>query len=228
MNRTLATMRRRIREELRAEGPDGSGYSDFFIDHVINAAQDDLAENFSTRDILTFDTTVGQNSYNLNSVFSDLRLCYIVRIEFNGKKVNGIQPDAYLNIETKQEGPVSKWFLWGDTLYFVGEVDEVEVVLWVVRAPVRLIDDTDVPELPYYTDEAIIQSAIAACYRESRDYERANFHFGIYRSLKSSLLRRGTPQGQRDHAPAMQDEYFGPVTDRSGIMRSDSNPGGDR
>ena len=317
--RTLEEFRLRIREELRAEGVGGGGYSDNFIRDALNSAQQDLAALFTFRDIATFDTTETAEEWTLdlggaaggtyelgiennmvelafdataaqiesaledvfgddnvtvavaadfgitftNAVresgfqadFSDLvgavdpaltqtqeYLAYdydlptvvttmvienILRITYDGKPLAGIPLDAFLAKTAWKEGSVDQWVLWGSTLTLIGRVVEnVEVRLWVTRAPTDLENDPDESELPYYAQEAMIQYAISACYRESRDYERAGYHLSLYQREYADVRSRAISQGQRDHLPTMRDSYGGPISQRDGIARSDTNPGG--
>ena len=227
MNRNLETLIRRVREELRAEGPDGAGYSDFSIVEAFNSAMYNLAEEFPVKDTITFTTVEDTGEYSLDEVIGDVEFENIIRVLYDGKQIRGIALESFFATENPSEGPVEQWVFWGDRFILVGKVEaEKEVKMYITRAPKKLMDKDDVPETPYYADEALAQYAIAACYRESRDYERANFHYGIFLRLKDSILRRGTPQAQREHRVTMRDSYWGPVRDKDGMDTSDTNPGG--
>lgn len=229
MRRTLDHLRQRIREELRAEGPDGAGYSDFFLKDTINSALDDLSEIFTIRDKVTLVAKDDLTTYDLKEELPRIQIEDIIRVEYDNKILQGISLDTYLDKKFPNEGEVIEWTLWGDTLILVGKVEEdKDISLWVTRSPCRLEYKDDIPDVPGYADEAIIQYSITACYRESKDYERANFHFGIYRHEKNNLLRRAVPQGQKDYLPRVRDSYWGVVRGREGISRSDTNPGGRR
>lgn len=317
--RTLEEFRLRIREELRAEGAGGGGYSDDFITDALNSAQEDLAALFTFRDIAEFDTTetaeewtldlggatggtyeLGKQNdmvelafdataaqieaaletvfgddnvdvavaadftieftnavresglqsdfselvaavdpaltqtqeylayeYDLSTVITDMVIENIIRVTYDGTPLAGIPLDSFLLKKAWKEGEVSQWTLWGSNLTLVGKVVEgVEVRLWVTRAPTELENNADESELPYYAQEAMIQYAISACYRESRDYERAGYHQSLYQREYADVRNRALSQGQRDHLPTMRDSYTGPIKGRQGIPRSDTNPGG--
>ena len=214
---------RRIREELRAEGPDGAGYSDFLVQDAINSAIADLSEVFPVRDTIELTTEIGQNTYDL----SNYTIFDIIKVEYNGSLIDGYPLKDYLDLNIKDEGPVNKWVLWGNYLIFIGEVDEaVTVKLWVSRAPSKLEDKGDIPETPSYADEAIIAFALSVCFRESRSYDRANYYYRLYVGQKSNILRRAVPQGQRESLPKMNDSYWKPHRSRRSGARSDTNPGG--
>ena len=227
MERNLKTIVREIREELRAEGPDGGGYSDFFIEAAINHAMFDLAELFTIRDTLLFSTVDAQMEYDLKTLFPAVTIENIIRVVYDGNKLSGISPDEFMDTIIPNEGPVRKWFLWGEKLAFLGKIEgNKEVSLWVTRAPKILSLSEDVPETPYYADKAIKHFVIAECYRESRDYDRADNSYMLYLRAKDSVLRRGVPQRQRDHSPMVGDDYFPPFSGSGGALKSDSNPGG--
>lgn len=225
--RTLEDFIVRIREELRAEGEGGGGYSSRFIIDAINSAQDTLVEMFTLRDEVEFTTTEDVNTYDLTSVITDKVIENIIKISYDDIILKGVMLDTFLNKSAPTEGTVREWVLWGNNLTLLGKVEASKVVkLWITRAPIVLTDVTDTLEIPYYTQEAVIHYALSACYRESRDYDRAGFHYSIYQKEYSMIRDRAVSQGQRDHLPAMRDDYWGVVRGREGITRSDTNPGG--
>jgi hypothetical protein len=227
MNTTLDALIARVREELRAEGPDGGGFSNFLIMSAINGALDDLAGIFTIRDVKSFQTTAGVNDYNLTDMITDCTIEDIIRVAYDNTPIRGVQIDNYLNTAVPTEGEVRGWLLWGNRLILLGEVeDNKEVTLWITRSPKHLRLPADQPETPRYANEALVQYAISACYREARDYDRANYHYSIYLQYRESLRDRSISQGQRDHLPVMGDSYWGPVCDLDGTARSDTNPGG--
>ncbi len=218
MRRNVEALVRRVREELRAEGVDGAGYSDFIIVDGINSALDDLSEVFTIRDVVTFTTIEGQNEYNLKQVVSS-EIYHIIKVTYDGEETFGRQLDSYMDVPDPEEGAVRTWFLWGSHLTFVGDVEaDKEVKLWITRAPEHIsADNTDwVPETPSMADEALVAYTISVCYRESKDYERANYHYRIYLRQKDSLMKRAVPQGQRDFNPNMRATYWGPFRPRRG------------
>ena len=226
MERTLAVLRRRIREELRAEGPDGGGYSDFFIDEQINTAIGLLAEQFPIRDNYEFLTEEEVNEYELEDVVES-DVINIMRLDYDETALNPRDLTDY-NQETFNEGEVRYWFLWGSTLLLSGEVeDDKEVKIWVSRTPKKVSEDDDVPEIPEYADEAIAQYAVASCYRESLDYERASQHFRNFLHVEDRLKRRAIPQTERASPTHMRSFYFPPTSGRRGRLKSDDNPSGE-
>ena len=92
MRRNIETIMRRVREELRAEGPDGAGYSDFIIIDAINSALDDLSGVFTIRDEMEFTTETGVNTYDLKEVLPS-EIVDIIRVEYDGVKTRGRQID---------------------------------------------------------------------------------------------------------------------------------------
>ena len=226
MSRDLESLVRVIREELRAEGVDGAGYSDFFIEEKLNTAQQELAGVFTIRDTLTFTTIVGVGTYDLLTVV-DAAIENIMSVFYDELKLSYMSFEDYLHINDPAEGSVNRWTLWGNSLMLTGEVEADKTVeLFVTRAPKALRERGDVSELPVYADEAIIQYVLSACYRLSRDYDRANYHYGTFRMLRSDLSNRGTPQVQREKQNMMKDSYWSPVNERGWASRSDTNPGG--
>lgn len=224
--RTVEYLIKRVREELRAEGPDGSGYSDFIILDALNSALDDLSGIFDIRDTATFMTIASQQSYDMETVIG-VEVFEIVRVTYDDILLKGTTIDHYLNKEIKTEGTVDSWFLWGTDLTLVGEILAGKTVkLWVNRGPLYLRNAKDVPETPRYVDEALIAFAMSVCYRESRDYDRANFHYRIYANQKHDLLKRSVPQGHRDHNASMQSNYWSPFRGSNKFATTDTNPGG--
>lgn len=227
--RNVETLIRAVREELRAEGPDGAGYSDFMITDALNRALDDLSGAFTIRDTAEFETEEGKNHYDLTKLTNFSGIIYdIIRVEYDNYIINGSLVDEYVSSSVKHEGEVREWFLWGNTLTLIGNVKEGKNVrLWVNRAPKPLGDSPDqAPETPRYADEALISYAVSVCYRESKEYERANYHFGIFQHKKQELIMRTTPQGHRETAAQVQDDYWGPFKPARGFIRTDNNPGG--
>lgn len=226
MRRNIETILRRVREELRAEGPDGAGYSDFIIIDAINSALDDLSGVFTIRDEMEFTTETGVNTYDLKEVLPS-EIVDIIRIEYDGVKTRGQQIDQFIEATVTTEGAVREWLLWGKKLTLIGEVEGGKTVkLWVTRPPKRIEDRNSLPETPGYADEAIIAYAVSVCYRESKDYDRANFHYSVYLGQKNELIKRAVPQAQKDVLPRMRDSYAGPFKSTRGFVRTDRNPGG--
>ncbi len=229
--RDIEYLTKRIREELRAEGPDGAGYSDFLILDAMNSALEDLGEVFPVRDTVTFVTTTTEgtvdSSYTLSDSIDLSSLINILKVEYDGKVISNMSISKYLETTIKDEGDVNYWVLWGNAFILLGEVETAKTVtLWVTRAPNKLQDKGDIPETPSYADEAIVAYALSVCYRESKDYERANYHYGIFLKQKDNILRRAIPQGQREALPMMNDSYCGPFRSVQTSQRTDTNPGG--
>ncbi len=221
--RTVEDLMKRVREELRAEGPDSAGYSDFIVLDAINFAIADLSEVFPVRDTTTITTSADTNNYTLGfeSVYN------IVKVEYDGETITGIPLRTYLNLTIKDTGPVNRWILWGQEFILIGKVEaDKEVTLWVTRAPDKLKDKGDIPEIPSYADEAIVAYALSVCYRESRSFDRADYYYRIYVVQKSNILRRGVPQRQKEFLPQMSDSYWKPVRHSRRTVTSDTNPGG--
>jgi hypothetical protein len=221
--RTVEDLVKRIREEIRAEAPDSAGYSDFIILDGINSAIADLSEVFPVRDSTSFTTEADTNEYtlSLDSIYN------IIKVEYDGTVISGMPLDDYLSLTDKTAGGVLRWVLWGTSLVLVGEVEEDKTVnLWVTRAPNKVDSKDSVPELPSYADEAIVAYALSICYRESRNFDRADYYYRIYVIQKSNILRRGVPQRQKDHLPKMNDSYWGAFRPSRKTRTSDTNPGG--
>jgi hypothetical protein len=213
--RTVDHLVRLIREEIRAEGPDGNGISDFLLVSAMNAAIDDLSDVFPIRDTVEFTTTEGVNHYDLADEVESA-IYDIIKVEYDDTLISGTQVSDYLNKTVRTEGSVDEWLLWGTSFILLGEVeDDKTVKMWVSRAPLPLKEKDDEPETPRYADEAIKAYAISTAYRESRDYGRADYHYGIYLRQKSNLLKRAVPQGQKDKLPKMRDSYWGPFRGQS-------------
>ncbi len=228
MERNADTLLRRVREELRAEGPDGAGYSDFIILDAINFALTDLASIFTIRDNIQFECYQGENIYDLSNELkqSGIEIFNIIRVEYGGKKIAGKQIDFYLEKDILTEGPVKEWFLWGNKLILIGQVEDENINLWITRAPKRLNLRDDVPEIPSYADEALVAYAVSVCYRESKDYDRANYHYSIYIAQRDDILRKAIPQKQKSSFSVMKDSYMKPFHSARRVGRSDTNPGG--
>lgn len=221
--RNLEMLLRRVREELRAEGPDEAGYSDFIVLNAINFAISDLSEVFPVQDTVELITEADTNKYELGfeTVYD------IVKVVYDGTILRGMQLPNYLNLTVKDVGPVNHWVLWGTAFILVGKVEaDKPINLWVTRAPNKLEGKDDIPELPSYADEAIIAYALSVCYRESRNFDRADYYYRIYVIQKSNILRRGVPQRQKEFQPQMNDSYWKPVRHNRSTVRTDTNPGG--
>ncbi len=229
--RDIEYLLKRIREELRAEGPDGAGYSDFLIIDAMNSALEDLGEVFPVRDTVTFATTttelVVDSSYDLTESLDISSLINILKVEYDGKVISNMSISEYLEKTIKDEGEVAHWVLWGNAFILLGEVEAAKpVTLWITRSPAKIKDKGDIPETPSYADEAIVAYTLSVCYRESKDYERANYHYGIFLKQKDNILRRAIPQGQKEALPMMSDSYCGPFRSVQTSQRTDTNPGG--
>lgn len=224
--RTVEHLLRRVREELRAEGPDGAGYSDFIIMDAINSALDDLSGVFTIRDEVIFTTEENVNTYDLRDI-TPIEVVDIIRIDYDGVKIGGKHLDKHIESSVVTDGAVKDWLLWGNKLTLHGKVGSGSTVkLWITRPPKRIRDKDSLPETPSYADEAIIAYAVSVCYRESKDYDRANFHYAIYMGQKNDLLKRAVPQMQKDQLSVMRCSYAKPFRSRRGFIRTDTNPNG--
>ncbi len=211
MSRTVDNLLRRVREELKASGPDGGGYSDWLILDALNTAIDDLAEVFPVRDIYEFTTSEKMNTYILEDYQAEVSIIYnIHKVEYDNRILDSVQLRTYTENAVPKEGAVNQWALWGTTFILIGEVGENKLVtLWVSRSPKRLEQKDDKPETPTYADEAIIAYALSVAYRSSKDFDRANYYYRIYSTQKTSLLNRGVPEN-KSNLPQMRDSYMGP------------------
>lgn len=223
-NRTIETLRKRVREELRAEGPDEAGYSDFIVLHAINSAIQDLAEVFPIRDVEVITTEEDKKEYDLG----DTGIYKIEKVQYDGKLIDYIATRDYTDIKVDEDtGPVNRWTRYGRKLILVGSVEAgKEISLWVSRSPKRLEVKDDVPETPDYADEAIIAYALSICSREGRSFDRADYYYRIYLNQKEEVLRRAVPQGQRDSQPKMKDDYWPAFRPSRRVRTSDTRPGG--
>lgn len=228
LRRDIESLVRLVREEMRAEGPDGAGLSDFFIAQAINHALGELAEVYPIRDRIEFVTEEDQNDYNLSDLTTDNTIIEnILRVTYNGTKLQGIALDDFLDLDNPTDGEVKNWLLWGTSLRLVGEVtDGNRVELWINRSPRPLDKPKDEPETPYYADPAIIFHVAAACYRETKEFDRANYYHSLFQQKKTELLRRGVPQGQRDFLAGGRKAYYGPIRSRVSLGNHFDNPGG--
>jgi len=228
MKRTLGEIRQRIREELRAEGPDGAGFSSTFIDSNVRSALDSLAGIYTIRDIVSFTTTTDTNEYFLDDKIDSEIIENIIRVEYDDTPLEFKHPDSVRYDTLTESDKVNGWAIWGSRFFLFGTVEaDKSVKLWITRAPEPPVNDDDEIEMPYYADEAIIQFVIAACYRESKDYEPAMIHYNIYQRARAEVQERAIPQGQRAQAPSVRAEYFPAVKNQYGYdYRSDTNPGG--
>jgi len=225
MRRDLETLVRLIREEVRIEGPDGGGVSDLFIEEAVNEAIKDLAEFFPVKDVMEIESEAGKNGYDLDE--EDVKIENIIYVLYDGNILDSIPINKYMNLKNVDEGQVDTWSYWGGKLFLRGEVEQGKTIeLWVTRAPKTLKNRKDEPEVPYYCDKAIKQYAVSACYREIRDYERANFHYSIYQNQFESIVNRGVPQETRGEGLAIDDSYFPALNGDYFVKRSDTNPGG--
>ena len=207
MEITADLIMKRVREELRAEGPDGVGYSDFIIRNGVNAAIADLAEVYPVRDIVTFETQEDVNEYDL----SDKKIYKINKVEYDNRAITYMDLDKYLNDQAiLSEGNVASWVLYGNKFILVGKPENTkQVKLWVTRSPEMLERIDSKFELPDYTLEAVVAYAMSICYRESRNFSQADYYYRVFLNQKDALLRRAVPQGQRDTQPKMKDNYWG-------------------
>jgi len=222
--RTAEHLIKRVREELRAEGPQGGGYSDFIILDALNTALDDLSDIFTIRDTVTFDTVADQNSYDIADVLG-VEVFELLRVSYDGKVIRGKPIDVLLNKAVEDEGPVREWFLWGHELTFAGKVEaDKEVKMWVNRGPKFISEFKQVPDTPRYADEALISYALSVCYRESKDFERAFQYYRIYNNRKAELLSRSVPQMQRDFTSQMRDDYASPFRGSRRFFYKDYDP----
>lgn len=279
MGTQLQILRRRVREELRAEGPDGAGYSSFIIDEHINSALQALSANYPIRDETSFGvpgsvwatgetyaeealihnsfkwyictdshtadgdnepgagddwedywreaTSDESNRFDLDDYIDTSLLDKIIRVIYDGRTLMYTGPNEF-DLTRMVDGEVRSWYLWGTDLLLFGDLEpEKTVEMWIIRMPQKVKEDEDEVELPPYTDEAIVQYAVAGCYRESRDYDRASQHYRNFLHQEERLRTRGIPQGQRARPPMMRSLYWPPMSGRRGRMRTtDTNPGG--
>lgn len=204
--RNVETLLRRVREEIRAEGPDEAGYSDFIVLDAINSAIQDLAEVFPVRDVIKITAEAGVNDYDL----SDTTVYKIEKLQYDGRLIDYMPTNAYADYKSDEDlGPVNRWTLFGKKLILVGKVEaDKEISLWVSRSPNILKEKNDVPEVPDYADEAIVAYALSVCCREGRSFDRADYYYRIFLNQKNEILRRAVPQGQRYSQPKMKDDYW--------------------
>lgn len=223
MRRNIEQLLKRIREELRAEGPDGSGFSDFLLMDAMNSAIEDLGEVFPVRDTETITTEADTNTYSL----AVDNIIEIIKVVYNGTVLQNIPIKEYLALTVNDEGDVDRWTLWGTDITFIGEVEaDKTATIWMTRNPNKLFDKNDIPETPSFADEGIIAYALSVAYREAKDYQRADYHYGIYLRQKDAILKRSVPQGHRDNITKMSDNYWGKFQASRTTTRSDTNPGG--
>lgn len=224
MSRTVETLRRRVREELRAEGADEAGYSDFIVLHAINSAIQDLAEVFPVRSIEKITTVEDQKEYDLTTY----GIYKIETVQYDGDLIGYMATRDYANYKTEEDmGTVNRWTFYGKNLILIGKVEGgKEISLWVSRSPHRLEEKNDVPEVPDYADEAIVAYALSICCREGRSFDRADYYYRIFLNQKDEVLRRAVPQGQRDTQPKMKDDYWAPFRPGKSVRTTDTNPGG--
>jgi hypothetical protein len=230
LTRNLDYFIRLIREELRAEGADGAGYSDFKIVNAINTALSELSEVYPVRDILTLVTEESVNEYDFTATFPDDEIVDIIHIAKGNKTLVGIDVNTYLSLNNPLDGETRHYLIWGNKLMLTGEIpDDDEYKLWVTRLPKKLVetDLTGTPEIPSYADDAVIQYAIATCYRESRDYERAAYHLDLYNKEKAEIIRRGIPQKQRNHTAVVRNRYSEAIGQNGLTRKTDTNPSGE-
>lgn len=222
--RTIEDLMKRIREELRAEGPDEAGYSDFMILQGMNSAIQDLAEVFPINDVEKITTEEEKKEYDLSD-----NIYKIDKVQYDGRKLEYMQTRDYVDYKVDEDpGPVNRWTLYGKKLILVGKVEDgKELSLWVSRSPKRLEGKGDVPEVPDYADEAIVAYAMSICCREGRSFDRADYYYTIYLNQKQEILRRTVPgQGQSDRKPRARDDYWPTFRPSRRIRTSDTNPGG--
>ena len=223
MKSTLEQLVGFIRGELRAEGPDGAGFSDNQIIKALNLAISELAKEFPIRAVVTVTTEDAVNEYSLDWMAIE----NIIRVTYDGSRLRAVALDDYLAMTAPTEGEVRNWLLWGAKLILTGEVEaDKDLQLWVTRPPAALVEKDDVYELPYYVESALIHYALAACYREGRADDSARMHFSTYLKLKDEIIQRAVPQRQREETPQVRSTYFPPISDRYGWPRTDRNPGG--
>ena len=224
MARNVETLRRRIKEELRAEGPDEAGYSDFMILQGINSAIQDLAEVFPINDVEKITTEEEKKEYDLSD-----NIYKIDKVQYDGRMLEYMQTRDYVDYKLDEDvGPVNRWTLYGKKLILIGKVeDDKEISLWVSRSPKRLESKDDVPEVPDYADEAIVAYAMSICCREGRSFDRADYYYTIFLNQKQEILRRTVPgQGQSDRKPRARDDYWPAFRPSRRVRTSDTNPGG--
>lgn len=223
MDRTLEFFIKRVREELRAEGADAAGYSDFIIISGINASMIDLSEVFPVQDEYSLTTSDGVNAYEVD--YDDFY--NIIKVDYDDTVLESIPVKEYLDTSDKTSGDVTKYTLWGKSFILLGNVEVDKTVnMWITRPPTRVEERGDIPEIPSYADEAIIAYALSVCYRESRNFDKANYYYGLYVAQKSNVLRRGVPQRQKEYLPKMGDSYWGAFRPSRSTIRTDTNPGG--
>lgn len=224
MSRTVETLRKRIREELRAEGPDEAGYSDWMILQGINTAIQDLAEVFPINDIVKIETEEGKNEYDIPE-----NIYKIDKAQYDGRLLEYMQTRSYVDYKLDEDvGEVNRYTIYGKKLILIGKVKgDKEISLWVSRSPKRLEGKDDVPEVPDYADEAIVAYAMSICCREGRSFDRADYYYTIFLNQKQEIMRRTIPgQAQADRKPRARDDYWPAFRPSRRVRTSDTNPGG--
>lgn len=208
MGQPLEKLLRRTREELRALGSDGGGYTDFFITENINAAIATLSEVYSIRDTIEIITTA-VNEYPLPAT---INIENIIRAKYDGNELDNITLEEYFNTADPLAGSVTKWLWWKERIILLGAIATGKILeLWVTRNANKLIEKHDKLELPSSTEQALVQYALSACYRSSKNYDRANHHFQLFLWEKNDLLGRGVSQNQRKISLKVQEVYSQPL-----------------
>jgi hypothetical protein len=228
MKTTLLQIITNINEELKIDWAGGDGFSREFIIDTINSAMQNLSEWTTIRDEATITTTTDTNEYSLSTEIDDMIIEHINSVKYDGNKLTYIQPREYEAKSVVDEGEPSEWTLWGDNLIIIGEVEDAKTIsLKVIRSPAKLEDDDDELETPKFADEAIKYFVMAACYRQSKDYERSNYYDYKFTNAKRDIVNRSTPQVQQEALPVMSDDYWPAERNNVYNLRSDTNPGGD-
>lgn len=220
MARTLEVQLRRWREKLRVEGPDGEGFSDPFMIKSADDAVQDLAEVFPIQDTFTFPIAAVARTYDLQVKAGTEVIEAIAAVFYNTLKLVYLQPKEYFALVTLDEGDVTRYTIWGTTLYLVGLVVNADTItIWFTRTPNHITAKGHIPETPEFADPAIEAWVLAECCEEDKMFDRAAYYRNRYRELKISLANRKIPQMQKDSQPSMNNsDYYGPV-DRKGFSR---------
>ncbi len=227
MKNTLLKIIDDINEELKINWAGGDGFSREYVVEKINSAMQELSEWTTIRDEATITTVAETNEYSLSTEVDDMIIEHINSVKYDGRKLTYIQPREYGARSVVDEGVPSEWTLWGDKLIVVGEIEADKIVeLKVIRSPNRVEDDDDILETPKFADEAIKFYVIAACYRQSKDYERSNYYDYKFRNAKRDIVNRSTPQVQQEALPVMQDDYWVAFRGTHRSVKTDFNPGG--
>lgn len=141
-----------------------------------------------TRDEEHLVSVTGQHEYNMHG---SRRNIVVVTCGDDGRIVEEVEFEKMLALmQSPSSGSVAHWATWGNKIFFhpAPAANDIDLCLWIVRAPIPLVCDGDIPDLPAELHQAIVDYGLSRAYIHLEDTLTAD----EYQELWQTALDRWT------------------------------------